>query len=137
MVQFLGITLMLTHTLPSAAKAYLVSAMPEENQTITKAPTHIELEFNETLRNEYLAASVVDSHGKRLDNRDAALNEKEKSKIQFNLQALTPDTYTVRYRVMGLDNLIVTGKYQFIVSLPEATEQKQTEPAIPTGKNKK
>ena len=118
---------------PALAKAYLVSSVPAENETVTEAPKQVELIFNDHLRTDYLAVSVVDSQGKRVDKRDVLIDDKDQSKIHANLEILIPDSYTLRYRVMGLDALIVTGKYSFTVS----TAPPPAPPPAPPARRKK
>ncbi|MGY6275808.1 copper resistance CopC family protein [Methylomonas sp. MgM2] len=115
----LSITLMLLAGLSTPitafAHAILVKSQPEKDTEVSVAPKQIDLWFNDPVRSQYKALAVVDSDGKRVDNRDVAQEMLDGSHIYATVQDLTPGTYTVRYRVVSQDTHIVTGKFQFTV----------------------
>jgi methionine-rich copper-binding protein CopC len=104
--------------LSAAAKAYLVSSIPGENAAINEAPTQLELRFNEEIKREYLAIAVTNSQGKRVNTTEINLNPTDPGMVYTALPKLTADTYTVRYRVMSIDTLLVNGSFSFTLSDP-------------------
>jgi CubicO group peptidase (beta-lactamase class C family) len=64
------------------------------------------------------AFAVIDSKGKRVDNKDLEQESFDESHLYATVPTLPPDTYTVRYRVVSIDTHIVTGKFQFTIKAP-------------------
>lgn len=101
--------------LAASAHAILVKSQPAKDEEIKVAPKQVDLWFNDPVRSEYKALAVVDSEGKRVDNRDVEQDLMDGSHIHASVSDLAPGTYTVRYRVVSQDTHIVTGKFQFTV----------------------
>lgn len=99
----------------SSAHAILVKSQPAKDETVTEAPKKIDLWFNDPVRSQYKALAVINSEGKRVDNRDVEQEMLDGSHIYATVSDLEPGTYTVRYRVVSQDTHIVTGKFQFTV----------------------
>ena len=104
--------------LPLFAHAIMVRSAPEANATLSEAPKQIDVWFNDKVGTEYKALAVIDSKGKRVDNKDIQQETFDQSHLYTTVPTLPPDTYTVRYRVVSIDTHIVTGKYQFIIKAP-------------------
>lgn len=99
--------------LPVFAHAIMVKSQPAVDSTVTESPKQIDVWFNDKVGSEYKALAVIDSAGKRVDNKDIGQETFDQSHIYVTVPQLTPGTYTVRYRVVSLDTHIVTGKYKF------------------------
>jgi copper resistance protein C len=104
--------------LPVFAHAILVKSQPAADSTISESPKQIDTWFNDKVGSEYKALAVIDSKGKRVDNKDAAQETFDQSHLYTTVTDLPPDTYTVRYRVVSLDTHIVTGKFKFTIKKP-------------------
>ena len=117
---FLGFVLFasLAMPVPLLAHAIMVRSVPEQNSTLTESPKQIDVWFNDKVGSEYKALAVIDSKGKRVDNKDVQQETFDESHLYATVPALPPDTYTVRYRVVSIDTHIVTGKYQFTIKAP-------------------
>ncbi|MDD2739126.1 MAG: copper resistance protein CopC [Methylomonas lenta] len=113
------ITLLLSVSLLSPivaqAHAILVKSQPAKDEEVKVAPKQIDLWFNDPVRSQYKALAVIDSDGKRVDNRDVEQALTDGSHIYATVSDLAPGTYTIRYRVVSQDTHIVTGKFQFSV----------------------
>lgn len=113
------ITLLLLASLLSPlvaqAHAILVRSQPAKDEELKVAPKQIDLWFNDPVRSQYKALAVIDSDGKRVDNRDVEQAMTDGSHIYATVSDLAPGTYTIRYRVVSQDTHIVTGKFQFSV----------------------
>lgn len=103
---------------PTFAHAILVRSTPAKDSILPTAPTQIDVWFNDKVGSEFKALAVIDSTGKRLDNKDVQQESADESHLYATLQPLTPGIYTVRYRVVSIDTHIVTGKFQFTVKAP-------------------
>jgi methionine-rich copper-binding protein CopC len=104
--------------LPLFAHAIMVRSVPAENTTLRESPKQIDVWFNDKVGSEYKALAVIDSKGKRVDNKDLQQETFDQSHLYATVPTLPPDTYTVRYRVVSIDTHIVTGKYQFTIKAP-------------------
>lgn len=104
--------------MPLFAHAIMVRSAPEANATVSETPKQIDVWFNDKVGTEYIALAVIDSKGKRVDNKDAQQETFDQSHLFATVPNLAPDTYTVRYRVVSIDTHIVTGKYQFTIKAP-------------------
>ncbi|ESS71753.1 copper resistance protein CopC [Methyloglobulus morosus KoM1] len=104
--------------LPIFAHAIMVKSQPEADSTITESPKQVDTWFNDKVGSEYKALAVINSAGKRVDNKDAAQETFDQSHLYTTVTELPPDTYTVRYRVVSMDTHIVTGKFKFTIKKP-------------------
>jgi copper resistance protein C len=114
----IAITAILAIPLPIFAHAILVKSQPTADSTISESPKQIDTWFNDKVGSEYKALAVIDSTGKRVDNKDAAQETFDQSHLYTTVTDLPPDTYTVRYRVVSMDTHIVTGKFKFTIKKP-------------------
>ena len=99
----------------ASAHAILVKSQPAKDEEVTEAPKQIDLWFNDPVRSQYKALAVINSDGKRVDNRDVEQDLLDGSHIHATVSDLAPGSYTVRYRVVSQDTHIVTGKFKFTV----------------------
>lgn len=104
--------------LPIFAHAILVKSQPPADSTVAESPKQVDVWFNDKVGSEYKALAVINSAGKRVDNKDATQETFDQSHLFTTVTDLPPDTYTVRYRVVSLDTHIVTGKYKFTIKKP-------------------
>ncbi|NOT83502.1 MAG: copper resistance protein CopC [Methylococcaceae bacterium] len=102
----------------SFAHAILVKSEPAKDSILNTAPQKIDVWFNDKVGSEFKALAVIDSNGKRLDNKDVQQETFDESHLYATVQPLAAGTYTVRYRVVSVDTHIVTGKFQFTVKAP-------------------
>jgi methionine-rich copper-binding protein CopC len=95
--------------------AIMVKSQPEADSTITVSPKQVDVWFNDKVGSEYKALAVIDSTGKRVDNKDVTQETFDQSHLYATVSELPPGTYTVRYRVVSIDTHIVTGKFKFTI----------------------
>ncbi|MEQ1545686.1 copper resistance protein CopC [Methyloglobulus sp.] len=104
--------------IPVFAHAIMVKSQPVVDSTIAESPKQVDVWFNDKVGSEYKALAVIDSAGKRVDNKDAAQETFDQSHLYVTIPQLPPGTYNVRYRVVSLDTHIVTGKFKFTIKTP-------------------
>jgi methionine-rich copper-binding protein CopC len=116
----LVLILFLAFALPLSvfAHAIMVKAQPVVDSTVAESPKQVDVWFNDKVGSEYKALAVINSAGKRVDNKDAAQETFDQSHLYTTVTDLPPDTYTVRYRVVSIDTHIVTGKFKFTIKKP-------------------
>lgn len=104
--------------MPVYAHAIMVKSQPEVDSTIAESPKQVDVWFNDKVGSEYKALAVINSAGKRVDNKDVEQETFDQSHLYITVPDLAPDTYTVRYRVVSIDTHIVTGKFKFTIKKP-------------------
>jgi copper resistance protein C len=114
----LAVIIAMAFPIPLFAHAILVKSQPAKDEVLTQAPKQVDVWFNDKVGSEYKALAVIDSTGKRVDNKDVAQDTFDPSHLYSTIQSLPPGTYTVRYRVVSIDTHIVTGKFQFSIKAP-------------------
>jgi copper resistance protein C len=116
----LGVALLALFALPLPvfSHAIMVKSQPVVDSTIAASPKQVDVWFNDKVGSEYKALAVIDSAGKRVDNKDAAQETFDQSHLYVTIPQLLPGIYTVRYRVVSLDTHIVTGKFKFTIKTP-------------------
>lgn len=109
--------LIISFALPLSALAHavLVQSEPAVDSTINESPKQVNVWFNENVASEFKTLAVINSAGKRVDNKDIKQAKLDRSHIYISTPELPPDTYTVRYRVMSADTHIVTGRFKFTI----------------------
>ena len=100
------------------AHAIMVKSQPAVDSTVAESPKQVDVWFNDKVGSEYKALAVIDSAGKRVDNKDVAQETFDHSHLYITVPELAPDTYIVRYRVVSMDTHIVTGKFKFTIKKP-------------------
>ncbi len=114
----LSLLVSLALPVPVFAHAIMVKSQPVVDSTIAESPKQVDVWFNDKVGSEYKALAVINSSGKRVDNKDAAQETFDPSHLYTTVTNLPPDTYTVRYRVVSMDTHIVTGKFKFTIKKP-------------------
>lgn len=96
------------------AHAYLVKSSPARRAILIRAPTEVQLWFNERLEPAFSRLSVWDSDGQQVDLGDARVGP-EPTRLVVRLRPLTPGIYTVKFRVLSVDGHIVEQQFSFTI----------------------
>ncbi len=102
-----------------SAHAVMVRSSPDKDSTISQSPPQVDIWFNENVMSAHKSLAVINSSGKRVDNKDIKQEALDPSHIFTSIPSLPPDTYTVRYRVISADTHVVSGKFSFTVEKPD------------------
>ena len=101
---------------PALAHNQLVSAKPDRNATLRKAPTEIRLAFLQRLDPKFTTVVVSDADKRPLPSAKPTVKAKT---AQLKLdQPPENGKYTVAYRVVSVDGHTVDGSYTFTVAGP-------------------
>jgi copper resistance protein C len=98
--------------LPHAA---LVKSIPARRAQIFKAPTQIQLWFNEKLEARFSSLAVIDSRGKRVDRGNVAVGTDDPKQLFVGVNPLPPGQYKVRFRVLSVDGHVVEDEFPFTI----------------------
>ena len=93
--------------------AYLVKASPARRAVLFRAPTRVQLWFNERLEARFSNLSVWDLDGKQVDLGDVEVGPDDPKKLSVGVPILSPGTYTVKFRVLSVDGHIVEDQFPF------------------------
>jgi hypothetical protein len=97
------------------AHAYLVKSSPARRAILIRAPTEVQLWFNERLEPAFSRLSVWDGDGQPVDLGDAQVGPEPTRLTVRLLQPLKPGTYTVKFRVLSVDGHIVEDQFPFTI----------------------
>jgi copper resistance protein C len=100
------------------AHAVLVRSTPAVRGVLTTAPDRVQLWFNEELEPAFARLSVWSASGTQVDVGDAAVAPGDPKLLTVGLKALTPGTYTVKYRVLSVDGHVVEREFPFTLRAP-------------------
>jgi copper transport protein len=111
------------------AHAVLIQASPLQAGELEASPAEIRLTFNERLEKKLYTIDVVDSNGKAVNKKQAALSEDQKE-LSLPLTKLPDGYYTVSYRVISADGHPVSGAYVFTLGQPQAGTSPFSDPLL-------
>lgn len=107
--------LLLAHAAIGWAHAYLVKSVPARRAVLLRAPTRVQLWFNERLEPQFSHLSVWDREGKQVDFGDVQVDPEDPKKLSVSVPPLPSGTYTVKFRVLSVDSHIVDDKFPFTI----------------------
>ncbi|MFC4807802.1 copper resistance CopC family protein [Paenibacillus sp. GCM10023250] len=112
--------------LPTAASAHteLKSSSPADGETVTKAPSDIQLTFATTIQ-PLTVLKVTDGEGKAVAVKSAAGENAITGTFE---QPLENGTYQVDWRIIGEDGHNISGSYAFTVAVPAGQASAGGEP---------
>jgi methionine-rich copper-binding protein CopC len=99
-----------------AAHAMLERASPRVGSTVGRAPPRVELWFSEPLEAAFSALRVVDAGGRRVDGRNAAVDEDNRRHLRVSMTDVPPGRYRVIWRVVSVDTHVTEGDFTFDVA---------------------
>lgn len=115
----LAVPLLLALPIRSAyAHAQLTKSEPTRRAVLSKPPNHVRLWFNERLEPAFSTLSVLDASGRPVTQEPARVPPEDPKRLELPLPALTPGTYTVKYKVLSVDGHTVKASYTFTVNTP-------------------
>ncbi|MEH7436698.1 copper resistance CopC/CopD family protein [Neobacillus drentensis] len=97
-----------------SAHAYIKKSTPSENETLSKPPENVTIEFDEPIQPSYHSIEVFDSEGNRVDQKNGHIDTKNSSIIECDLNDTLPNgTYRIKWRVVSSDGHPVQGVIPF------------------------
>lgn len=114
-IQSLVATLFLALQTHAWAHAFLDHAEPKVGSTVTNSPTEIKIWFTQNLEPAFSTLEVQDAQGKKIDKKDAHLDDKDRSLFLISLPQLPAGTYTVIWHAVSVDTHRTQGRFEFTV----------------------
>ncbi|WML56146.1 copper resistance CopC/CopD family protein [Neobacillus sp. PS2-9] len=97
-----------------SAHAYIKKSTPSENETLSKLPENVTIEFDEPIQPSFHSIEVFDSKGNRVDQKNGHIDTKNSSVIECDLNDHLPNgTYRIQWRVVSSDGHPVQGVIPF------------------------
>ena len=100
---------------PAWAHASLESAVPAKNTQLTVPPKEVRLHFNENLEANFSSIKVLDSGGKNILLKKAAVDPQDRKTLLAPLDSLKAGNYKVQWVGVGHDGHRRSGDYMFLV----------------------
>jgi copper transport protein len=99
-----------------SAHAYIMKSSPYENETLSKSPKKVTIQFDEKIQSSFKSLKVFDSKGKRADKKNSHIDPSRPSVLTCDLKANLPKgTYRIQWRVVSSDGHPVEGVIPFQV----------------------
>jgi copper transport protein len=116
----------------AAAHANYVKSNPASDAQLTKPPTEVRVTFSETPDARGSDVAVLDTSGKRLDNRDVTLVTDEPNTLRVSLGAIGDGGYLVSWTtVSAVDGHETKGAFAFAINAPLPQFTKDFAPSAP------
>ena len=126
----LSLLLVVLSTGELAAHADLLGADPAPSVAPT-GPEQVRLFFSEPVQPQFLALEVYAADQRRVDRGDARVSPNDVGVVAVSLPRLSDGVYTVKWRVLSLDDHVVRGTFVFGVGAGTTLDPgAQTRPAI-------
>jgi copper transport protein len=98
------------------AHANLLRAVPEPNAAMQQPPARVTLWFSEHIAPDFSTIQVLDAQGRRVDNDDSAVDQKDATALAVTLQPVPHGLLTVAWKnVSMVDGHRVRGSFVFAV----------------------
>jgi copper(I)-binding protein len=108
-------------TPPAFAHAYLQTASPPVNSTVTLAPGEVTIAFTGAIEPRFSTIEVTGADAQRFDEGEPHLADGDPKRLAIGLHQLPPATYTVVWRVTSVDTHKTDGSYQFTVAAADVS----------------
>ena len=116
----------------AAAHANYVKSNPASDAQLTKPPTEVRITFSETPDARGSDVAVLDTSGKRLDNRDVTLVTDEPNTLRVSLGTIGDGGYLVSWTtVSAVDGHETKGAFAFAINAPLPQFTKDFAPSAP------
>ncbi|MEP6935368.1 MAG: copper resistance CopC family protein [Nitrospirota bacterium] len=100
---------------PALAHAALVKTEPPRRAVLVKAPSQVQLWFNEEIESAYASLVVLDTGKNPVTGVKPQLASDNQKSIVLPLPELTPGKYSVKFRVLSLDGHVIQSSFDFTV----------------------
>jgi methionine-rich copper-binding protein CopC len=109
------VMVMYVHAAPALAHSMLIKAEPPRRAVLAKAPTQVQLWFNEEIEGDYASLVVLDAEKHPVTEIKPQLAPDDRKSIVLPLPELTPGKYSVKFRVLSVDGHVVESYFDFTV----------------------
>lgn len=125
LIMFLAMLLVFAFPASTWAHSKLQSSIPAANSTATEAVQQLSLSFNEKIDSTLSKLTITNDKGEKIDATEVKVENNEmKATLGSPLES---GSYTVEWKIVGLDGHPVKGDYTFQVDAPVATPEADQE----------
>jgi periplasmic copper chaperone A len=100
----------------AGAHAWLLSAIPPVDSTVTDAPGEITITFTGAIEPRFSTIEVTSPDAKRVDDAQPRLAAPDGTRLAVGVKGITPGTYTVAWHATSVDTHQTDGSYRFTVA---------------------
>jgi methionine-rich copper-binding protein CopC len=98
---------------PANAHAFPDHSDPEAGSQLTTPPKEIKIWFTVEVKLPTSGLEIFDHNDKQIDNKDAHLDDKDKTLLIVTVPPLSPGTYKVHWHAVTKDTHKTQGDYKF------------------------
>jgi copper(I)-binding protein len=113
--------LLLASARSAFAHAYLQSAVPPPDSTVTQTPTEVTIVFTGPIEPRYTTIQVTDGRSQRVDDSQPHSFAGDASRLSVGLRGISPGTYVVTWHATSVDTHQTDGSYRFTVAATDAS----------------
>jgi copper transport protein len=102
----------------SSAHAYIVKSNPSANQSLSKSPVKVSIEFDEIIQPTFYSIQVLDMKGNQVNRDNGKINSSNAKILESDVkQGLPKGIYSIKWRVVSADGHPVDGIIPFQIGL--------------------
>jgi methionine-rich copper-binding protein CopC len=98
------------------AHSFLDHARPSVGSTVQRPPNDLSLWFSTEIEPAFASLEVRDQAGRRVDQGDARVDDRDATRLRASLPPLPPGLYKVIWRVLSVDSHPTQGDFTFRVT---------------------
>lgn len=103
------------------AHAYLQTAMPSPDSTVTQAPSEVTIVFTGAIEPRFSAIHVTGDDSHRVDDSQPHASAGDGRRLSVGLHDVSPGTYVVAWHATSVDTHQTDGSYRFTVATADAS----------------
>jgi copper(I)-binding protein len=106
---------------PAFAHAYLQSAVPPVDSTVTTTPSELTIAFTGAIEPRFSTIEVTGASAERVDDAQPHLAGGDPAHLSVGLRNIVPGTYTVAWHATSVDTHRTDGTYRFTVAAADTS----------------
>jgi methionine-rich copper-binding protein CopC len=117
----LSVSILIASAATGFAHAYLKSAVPPVDSTVTQPPNEVMIAFTGAIEPRFSTIEVTGENTTRVDDAQPRLVGGDATRLSVGLRDLKPGIYTVSWHATSVDTHKTDGTYRFIVAATDAS----------------
>jgi copper transport protein len=102
----------------SSAHAYIVKSNPSANQSLSKSPDKVSIEFDEMIQPTFYSIQVLDMKGSQVNKDNGRINSSNSKVLESNVkQGLPKGIYSINWKIISSDGHPVNGVIPFQIGV--------------------
>jgi periplasmic copper chaperone A len=114
-------SILVTSVTTAFAHAWLQSASPPVEGTVTQPPAELTIAFTGAIEPRFSTIEVTNDSAERVDDAQPRPASGDATRLSVGLRSLPPGTYTVAWHAISVDTHRTDGTYRFTVAATNAS----------------